>query len=184
MSFLAMDAGTGTIYIVVLLVMSALFYFVEICTPSLGLLACIGIALEVGAISVAFAIGTTLGFIMIFACLVGTPVFLYLMMKHLPGILVLKKDTESGGGGTPDASKLSDLIGKTGETLSTLRPVGKVRVDGVVVDARAERGMIDQNEQVEVISAGGTDVVVRSADARNNNNRDNTKKEDTQEKGV
>ena len=53
------------------------------------------------------------------------------------------------------------LIGLTGKTTSTLRPSGKVEIDGKVYNASAESGLIDANIEVIVVSQQMNNLVVR-----------------------
>ena len=57
-----------------------------------------------------------------------------------------------------------DLVGKTGEVLTELRPAGTVRIDGHPVDVVSEGTFISKGTHVVVLSVSGSRVVVREAD--------------------
>ena len=56
---------------------------------------------------------------------------------------------------------LEKLIGAKGVAATDLRPVGKVKIGTQRIEARAESTMIDAGADVRVVSATGTEVVVR-----------------------
>ena len=53
------------------------------------------------------------------------------------------------------------LVGKTGVTLSVLRPVGVVRINGERIDAIAETGSIEADTPIIVVSATDNQLKVR-----------------------
>ncbi|MCX7985538.1 MAG: nodulation protein NfeD [Bacteroidales bacterium] len=50
-----------------------------------------------------------------------------------------------------DVDVLSALVGKTGKSVSILRPAGKIEIDGNVYDAISESGFIDSGAAVKVV---------------------------------
>lgn len=63
-----------------------------------------------------------------------------------------------------DAAPSGDLpvtVGATGEAHTALRPGGKAKIDGRLVDVVAEGTFIDRGRTVEVVEIAGTRVVVR-----------------------
>ena len=55
----------------------------------------------------------------------------------------------------------SDLIGQQGTALTVLRPAGKIRVNGELIDAVSAGGFIDPDATVEVSEVSGNKIVVR-----------------------
>ena len=53
-----------------------------------------------------------------------------------------------------------DLLGQTGEALSTLRPAGRAQFGEQVVDVVSEGSYIERGEQIEVLKVVGNKVVV------------------------
>ena len=166
-----MEFGSNMIMVLAFLAIAAVFYLVEICTPTFGIMAAAAGASDIAAIYFAYQINTFVGTNVMIATLVGTVAYLYLLVKYLPstplGRLLVNRDSrDATNEATPEADQLEALVGCTGRALSDLRPVGKVLVCDRTIDARAERGMIEKDETIEVIAAGGTDLVVRRAKSR------------------
>ena len=65
--------------------------------------------------------------------------------------------------GYVSAAQQSELVGKTGEVLTELRPSGTVRIDGRPVDVISEGAFIQKGAQVVVLSVNGSRIVVREA---------------------
>ena len=59
--------------------------------------------------------------------------------------------------------KQSELVGKTGEVLTELRPSGTARIDGRPVDVISEGAFIQKGKSIVVLSVNGSRVVVREA---------------------
>ena len=59
------------------------------------------------------------------------------------------------------ASVDPELIGKEGETITMLRPVGIAKIDGKKMDVVAEGAFIPEHTQIKVIAVTGNRVVVR-----------------------
>ena len=63
-----------------------------------------------------------------------------------------------------DDAKVSgySLLGKSGHSLSFLRPAGKAKIDGRVVDVVSDGPFIPEGSEIEVVQINGNRVVVRS----------------------
>jgi len=178
------EIGSDLAYMVVFLFLAAVFYLVEICTPTFGVMAFTAAAAEITAIVFSFRIGTGFGFLVLFISIVGTPIYLYFVVKFLPKtplgkLLMLKKGRAAADEAVPEAKKLKSLKGKRGITQSVLRPVGKVRIEGSVYDARTERAFIDSGVEIAVIRTCGTDVVVRTVNDNDNKQPDKDQQDQT-----
>jgi len=53
-------------------------------------------------------------------------------------------------------------IGDRGESITRMNPVGKVLVNGLVVEGKSQSGFLDQHTPVEVIKVLNTQVIVKS----------------------
>lgn len=156
------DAGM----ILILLITACVMFLLEVCTPSFGVLALLGVIAEGVAVYYGFRMGTAVGFLIMVSAITGTPIYLYFMVKLLPNTplgrkLFLKDAPDATNEATPEANELAKLIGQTGTAECDLRPSGTVRVNGKRIVALAEREMIDKGQKIRVIKAGGTDVIVR-----------------------
>jgi len=158
------------VVIIILLVVAAMVLaFMEILTPSFGLLTISAIGSLFAAIFMAFNYATWLGYVMLGVSVIGTPVYLSFLMKLLPKTpigkrLFLAKAPDGTGQGTPEAGTYDEMIGKTGTASTLLRPTGMVRVDGKRLPARAETGMIEKNTPIIVIGADSMNVIVRQVE--------------------
>lgn len=152
--------------ILVLLVGALVLFAAEICTPTFGLLAVAGVGCLVGAVYLCFTISPALGVVAVVALVFLIPAYLWAMIKYLPRtalgrILQLRAQSKDPGEGTPDATELEALLGRTAVAETTLRPSGAIRVDERRVIARAETGFIEKGATVKIIKAVGMNVVVR-----------------------
>ncbi len=160
------DAGM----IAVLVLGGMICFLLEICTPSFGVLALLGLASLAGAVFFGFQIHMLMGLGLILALLILTPVYLYFLVKLLPNTplgkrLFLRSAPDATNDATPEAAELAALVGKTGVAETPLRPAGRIRVENRRYDARAENEMIEPGQTVRVLRAGGTDVIVRRVKA-------------------
>jgi len=152
----------------ILLSAAAVLMLLEIVTPSFGVLLVMAMGAIIGASYYGFKISPIVGALVILLGFLAIPIYLFLLMKILPKsplgrLLFLRKAKDATAVGTPEVSKLEQLVGKTGIADTELRPSGKICVDGQRVVALSEHELIEKGQKVIVIKAGGTDVVVRKA---------------------
>lgn len=161
----------GTIVLIVgLIALAMVLFLLEILTPSLGLLAIMGVGALIGAIWAAFSIHAAFGWALLVTAPVLAVSYIVVLRKRLPSsklgkMVFLGRAPDSSGEGTPKAVGLGELIGAEGVATTDLRPAGKVRIDDRRVDARAESTVIDCDRPVRVIDATGTEVIVREIEA-------------------
>ena len=74
-------------------------------------------------------------------------------------LLGLPQTLEQGGS---VESGLSELVGQTGVAETDLRPVGRVRIGDKLHDAQARTGFVTSGTAVEVVSAEGNHLVVKT----------------------
>lgn len=152
--------------IVALLLAGMVLMLLEILTPSFGLLILLGAASFVGAVVAGFARGSTTGTVLLVAVAVFVPVYLWVLVKFLPGSPLGRRMFLSGrvkgtSQATPQASLYQSMVGCEGVSESLLRPGGTVRIDGKRFSASAEHGSIPPRTAVRVIRAADTYLVVR-----------------------
>jgi membrane-bound ClpP family serine protease len=63
-------------------------------------------------------------------------------------------------------ARLAELVGRSGTAVTTLRPIGFVRIDGQRLDAIAEGGFITEGAAVDVIEVFEGQLKVREQQAR------------------
>ena len=73
----------------------------------------------------------------------------------------LEKSISREAGYSATRKGLDELLGKTGVTLTVLRPVGKAQIGRLRVDVVTEMEMIGKGKQIEVIKVEGNRVVVK-----------------------
>ena len=150
-------------------------FFVEVFIPSGGLIALVG-ALSVIASLVAFFMhDVNTGLIATGVYIVFGPVIAWIAFRIwaasplakrmiLGGVVVEDSEEamqESHARQEARHDELRALIGSKGETVTVLRPIGVVRIDGKRVDAMAESGSIEANTPIEVINVYDNQIKVR-----------------------
>lgn len=163
----------GFILLGIALVLLALELFV----PSGGLIGMLAGVMALGSIICFFRYDITWGFVATGSYLVLGPivgVFAFRLWLHSP----LARKMILGG---PDPSDLDDdsamsaeharqerlaqlrqLIGAQGAAVTSLRPVGTVKINGQRLDAMAESGVIDSGTQIVVTDVYDNQVKVRA----------------------
>ncbi len=53
-------------------------------------------------------------------------------------------------------------VGDRGESITRMAPVGRVLINGIIVEGKSQRGFVDQHTPVEVIKVLNTQVVIKS----------------------
>ncbi len=149
-----------------LYILCAVLMVLEIFIPSFGLLTVLAVGAFAWAVTIFFQIGTTAGWIGLVIALILIPAFWILTYKVFPKTAIgrameLKTISRVRGDAIPDMERLSTLQGKSGKTLSTLRPVGICRIDGLRIACSAEAGMIHRNTEIEVVKVEGQRITVR-----------------------
>ena len=104
----------------------------------------------IGEVLVGFVV-SLMGFLTIVRFLPNVPLF---------NKLVLKTELVTEGGYTAAVSGEAGLTSKVGIVVTSLRPAGKVEIDGKTIDAVADGEFINKGESVKVIQVEGTRVVV------------------------
>jgi membrane-bound ClpP family serine protease len=159
---------TISIPVMITLVLTGfILLFLEIITPTFGVLAAAAVTAMCMVIWQCFSYGTIWGMVALISLLILVPVYLTVLVKLLPktplaGRLILKRARTGSADAVPDADELDELIGKTGIAETLLRPVGMVRIEGRRLSALAEGDLIDEGQPVHVVRVSGSDVIVRA----------------------
>jgi len=173
-TWLAIGLGLAALAIV--------FFALELFIPSGGVLAIICAAAVFGSIASLFIYDTSAGGFALVAYLVAAPfavVYGVKLWARTPiGRNLILGSTESARTSEMDEETaaleaarmrmermdaLKAMVGRKGEVITTLRPVGMVLIDGIRVDALAESGVIEEGELVEVVDAYDNQLKVRTA---------------------
>ncbi len=106
------------------------------------------------------------GLVVVFAGLGGSILLGWALSRFLPRSPYLKRlvhdqSLKASDGYVAGNADAADLIGKFGRTATTLRPSGKIRLEGRVLDAESDGSIIEADVEVEVVRATPMAIVVR-----------------------
>ena len=156
-------------YVVILLLAGMLLAFIETLIPSGGILGFVAVVLLTGAVVFAFMQSGTIGWIILFIALVCVPVLVLLGLKVLPRTpfgrkMLLMKPKEDFANASGEAriidENISYLEGKTGITITQLRPSGIAEIDGQRYSVVAEGEIINQECDIIVLKVEGNSIIV------------------------
>jgi membrane-bound ClpP family serine protease len=118
-----------------------------------------GAAFSFAGIYFAFQnLGTTAGIITLIAMAAAVGIsFAFLVKSRALDAISLKTNIDS----TVAEETLPIEAGDAGVTLSRLNPMGKVRVNGITVEAKTIDGFIDENTEVEVVKVFKNQLTVK-----------------------
>jgi len=157
----------GIIVPIILILIGAAAFFLEVFVPSGGLISVMAVACTVAAICLAFSRqGVTVGLSMIMAALILIPTSLILALRAFPKtrigkrLILAQSQTKEEGFISQDKREL-DLIGKTGIVVTMLRPVGAARINGSKYDVMTEGELVEKGAEIEVRRVEGNRIVVR-----------------------
>ncbi len=154
-----------------------LLLLLEFIVPSGGLIAALCAIAIFGSVFSFFKYDALWGYIASALYLIFGPILIFSMFKfwlHSPMakwmILGGIEQNENESGDTamsPDQARrermaeLNELIGLRGVTITSLRPVGKVRIEGRRIDAMAETGVIEADTPIVVVDVYDNQIKVR-----------------------
>lgn len=156
--------GLGLIGIAVLLVV------VEIFLPTGGLVAVLSALTALAGIVSLFLHDVTWGAIGLLGVLIAAPIAFFGGLRiwesspigrRMMGAPSDKELAEDQAEHAREQDERAALVGREGEAVTPLRPVGIVRIDGKRWDAHAELTFIESGERVVVTSADGMQIKVR-----------------------
>lgn len=150
---------------VLLYLLCAAALIAEVFVPSAGVLTLISLVCLAGGIYIFFQYSPVAGWIGVLLAVIMIPTVLILAYKIFPQTrfgkaVILAPMERKQGDGIPDQDTLTQLSGKTGLTITPLRPVGTCDFNGRRIQCVAESGFIEKGIKVSVIFVEGTRVVV------------------------
>ncbi|MBM4101501.1 MAG: hypothetical protein FJ256_04485 [Phycisphaerae bacterium] len=173
-----------------LLALALVLLVLELFVPTGGALAIMTGVAAVASIASMFIYDTVYGAVYLALLCAGSPVVLLLVFKvwsHTPIArrMILQQGADGAAHGDPmnaesadpsvaargkaaaeRTARLSALVGQSGIAVTTLRPVGFVRIDGQRMDAIAESGFIMEGAAIDVIEVFEGQLKVREQRAR------------------
>ncbi len=160
-------AGHTNLWALIVFVVGMILLIIEIIVPGFGIFGIAGlIAIFIGVVLAAPSVQQGIFSLVAsaLAVIIAIPILIKIFGKsHLVQRLVLKhsEKTELGYVHAPNKDA---LMGKSGVTLTVLRPAGSVSIEGQRVDAISEGEFLQSGTPVVVIRVEGTKVIVRQAD--------------------
>ncbi|MCF7957665.1 MAG: hypothetical protein K9M57_04370 [Phycisphaerae bacterium] len=153
---------------IILLIAGICVIILEIFLPSGGILGVIAGISIISAIGLAFMEDPTSGVIFLALAMVLVPILVVIGFKVFPNtpigrrvILAPAAETskDRGAAGVND-DDYTRLIGKTGKTITPLRPSGIAEIDDERLSVISEGVMVDRGVDIIVISIQGNSIVV------------------------
>lgn len=148
--------------IIILIILGILLFVIEfLLVPGITVAGVGGLILTVLGVFKAFNdYGTTTGvWVLIGTILLSILVIAFSLRARTWRKLMLKTNVE----GTVDSDITEDQIkvGDRGETLTRLAPMGKIKINDIVREAKSLEGYIDEHRPIEIVSVDGTSISVK-----------------------
>jgi membrane-bound serine protease (ClpP class) len=140
---------------------------IELFIPG-GIVGTVGGMCLLGAVVIGFReFGPEIGWLVALGILVLLGIATYLWLKVFPRTRIGKRMTvdihEADFKATPD--HLEQLVGKEGDAVTDLRPVGFVTIGGKRVDVVSDGGIIPRGTRVKVAKVEGFKVIVKAVES-------------------
>jgi membrane-bound ClpP family serine protease len=164
MGFIEFISSVSALSIIIFFV-GLVLIVIEMLHPGFGLAGGLGIlcfVIDILITAKTFMQGLVMAAVLAALVVILLSLSVYLASKgYLPKKLVLNESTsaETGFSGVED---MQYLLGKSGVTITPLRPSGNVNFDGVRLDVVSQGEYIGAGTDVEVIEVEGNRIVVRS----------------------
>ena len=149
--------STLSIVSTIIYVLAIIFLVIEAFIPGFGFFGISGIAGVLGAIITKVVVGESLTRILlelIIALIVIIALLVWMIISARKG-LISKSPLMSQGSSIPsfyDDSDLKIFIEQKGETVTTCKPIGKIRLDDEIYDAQSLDGFLDIGTKIKVVS--------------------------------
>jgi membrane-bound ClpP family serine protease len=148
------------IAIIVLILLGLLLLLLEFAVvPGVTIAGIGGFLMLAGSVYLAFAqYGTGAGFITLLVVLISAPALIVYFFRSKAGKrMVLETNID----GKVETFETDDIHpGDTGITLGRLAPMGKIKVNGMSVEAQSTGSYIDQNKPVKILKVYPGKVIV------------------------
>ena len=118
-----------------------------------------GFLLLIASVYIAFTeLGKTAGFITLIVVMILAPAMVYYFFKSRTGKkMILEKNID---GKVELINNKKIVVGDNGKTIGRLAPMGKVRVNGEVVEAQSTGAFIDHNTEIKVLKIVSNKIIV------------------------
>lgn len=148
---------------VILQIVATIVVIAEIILPSGGILSILAAGLFGYSLYLVFtAVSATAGAFFVVADLMLIPVLIYFGIKFLAkSPVTLKTRLSRADGVTSQSAEQNSYIGKTGQTITDLRPSGMALLEDERIDVVTRGEYIEKQQEVIVIAVRGNQIVVK-----------------------
>ena len=155
-------------YVIILLLAGIVLVILETLLPSGGILGVLATACLIGAIVLGFMQSPTTGWLVVLAVLICVPILVILGLKALPSTPIgqkmilaeYKHDKDARGRAGVDDENFEMLKGKSGITITALRPSGIAEIDGKRYSVVSESEMMEPAVKIIVKEVEGNNIIV------------------------
>lgn len=148
---------------IIMQILGIIVIIAEFILPSMGILTVMALGLFGFSLYLVFTQATTMAgfvFVVVDVCLI--PVLIIIGVKLLAASPVtLRSSLKSIAGAQSQPPEWADLIGKSGEAMTDLRPSGSARFNGKRYDVVSRGEYISKGSAVSVLSVEGNRIVVK-----------------------
>ncbi len=146
--------------IVLLIILGLILLLIEFAViPGVTIAGVGGFLLLAASVYIAFAdLGNLAGFITLAIVLIASPMMIYYLFKSRAGKKMIL-DSEITGkveNFSPEKVKVGDV----GKTIGRLAPMGKIKINGEVVEAQSSGSFIDHQTDVRIIKIQLNKIIV------------------------
>jgi membrane-bound serine protease (ClpP class) len=154
--------------VIILLLAGIILVILEALLPSGGIFGVLAAASLIGAVALGFMQSQRTGLLVLLAVLICVPVLVLLGLKVLPRTPFGRKmtlsehqwDRESRGRAGVDDENFESLRGKSGVTITALRPSGIAEIDGKRYSVVSESEMIEPSVEIVVKDVEGNNIII------------------------
>ena len=149
-----------TLIIAFLMVVAIVLILLEIfMLPGITVAGVGGFIFAAGGLIYAYSVDTLAGNVTLaVSLLVFAATFVWMLRSKSFSRVALKTDVDSRLVSSRD---LGIIPGDEGLTLSRLAPIGKARINGIMVEAKSMDELIDENTPVEVVRVDSNNIIVK-----------------------
>lgn len=161
-------ATNTSLVVILLLVIGVIFCFIEAIVPSFGFWGITGILSTVGGIvvhAIVSASAIQVLIILLVLALIFTLITLLFIRSAKYGLLAKLSFVENKTALPLDYEEKSDfddldIVGKTAKTITEFKPVGKIELDDMVLEASSKYSFIEKGQEVLIVKVEGNLIYV------------------------
>jgi membrane-bound ClpP family serine protease len=146
--------------IVLLIIIGLVLLLIEFAViPGVTIAGIGGFLLLAASVYIAFVqLGNIAGFITLAFVLIASPILIYYFFKSRAGKKMILDSEIKGKVENFEPGKLK--VGDTGKTIGRLAPMGKIKVNGEVVEAQSTGTFIDPHTEIRILKINSNQIIV------------------------